>query len=308
MKFFIMGGTGFIGSSLIRHLFKKGHEVTALARSAAKAKNLPPGINLIEGDPLGPGQWQKEAARANVIVNLVGRPIMTRWTKTARREIMKTRVISTRMAVRAIPENQAHGITLINANAAGYYGFTKDNVVTEESPAGRGFLAETAKSWQAEAEVAVEKGARVVIARLGAIIGRQGGALAKMLPSFQYGLGGRLGSGRQWFPWMHIHDLCRAVLFVAVETEISGAVNMCSPNPVTNIELTRTLAGELRRPAILPVPGFMLKLAVGGAAEIALEGQRMVPGVLERHGFDFDFPTLEEALQDLLKRSEDDRS
>jgi uncharacterized protein (TIGR01777 family) len=300
MKFFIMGGTGFIGSSLIRHLFKKGYEVTALVRSAAKAENLPPGINLIEGDPLEPGQWQREAARASVVVNLVGRPIMTRWTKTARREIMKTRVISTRMAVQAIPEKQTHGITLINANAAGYYGFTKDNVITEESPAGRGFLAEVTKSWQEEAELAGEKGARVIIARLGAIIGREGGALAKMLPSFQHGLGGRLGRGRQWFPWMHIHDLCRAILFVAVKTEISGAVNMCSPNPVTNIELAKTLARELKRPAILPVPGFVLKLAIGGAAEIALEGQRMIPGILEKQNFDFDFPTLEEALRDLL--------
>jgi uncharacterized protein (TIGR01777 family) len=300
MKFFIMGGTGFTGSPLIRHLLKKGHEVTALVRSAAKAGNLPPGTNLIEGNPLEAGQWQKEAARAGVIVNLVGKPIMTRWTRTARREITKTRVISTRMAVQAIPEKQVHGIVLINANAAGYYGFTKDDVITEESPAGKGFLAEVAKSWQEEAEVAGEKGARVVIARLGAIIGREGGALAQMLPSFQYGLGGRLGSGRQWFPWMHIHDLCRAILFVAVKTEISGAVNMCSPNPVTNIELTRTLARKLKRPAILPVPGFMLKLAVGGAAEIALEGQRMIPGILEKQGFDFGFPTLEEALRDLL--------
>ena len=295
-----MGGTGFTGSPLIRHLLKKGHEVTALVRSAAKAGNLPPGTNLIEGNPLEAGQWQKEAARAGVIVNLVGKPIMTRWTRTARREITKTRVISTRMAVQAIPEKQVHGIVLINANAAGYYGFTKDDVITEESPAGKGFLAEVAKSWQEEAEVAGEKGARVVIARLGAIIGREGGALAQMLPSFQYGLGGRLGSGRQWFPWMHIHDLCRAILFVAVKTEISGAVNMCSPNPVTNIELTRTLARKLKRPAILPVPGFMLKLAVGGAAEIALEGQRMIPGILEKQGFDFGFPTLEEALRDLL--------
>ncbi|MCK4425775.1 MAG: DUF1731 domain-containing protein, partial [Deltaproteobacteria bacterium] len=166
-------------------------------------------------------------------------------------------------------------------------------------PAGEGFLAEVTKSWQEEAEVAGEKGARVVIARLGAIIGRGGGALAQMLPSFQYGLGGRLGSGKQWFPWMHLHDLCRAILFVAEKAEISGAVNMCSPNPVTNIELTKTLARELKRPAILPVPGFVLKIAIGGAAEIALEGQRVIPRILEKQGFDFNFPTLEEALRDL---------
>ena len=300
MKFFVMGGTGFVGGFLIRHLFKKGHEVTALVRCAAKADNLPSGTNSITGDPLEPGQWQKKAAQADVIINLVGKPIMTRWTGAARKEIMETRVLSTRRAVEAIPEKQAHEITLINANAVGYYGFTKDAIITEESPAGEGFLAEVTKSWQEEAEVAGEKGARVVIARLGAIIGRGGGALAQMLPSFQYGLGGRLGSGKQWFPWMHIHDLCRAILFVAEKAEISGAVNMSSPNPVTNIELTKTLARELKRPAILPVPGFVLKLAIGGAAEIALEGQRVIPGILEKQGFDFNFPTLEEALRDLL--------
>lgn len=300
MKFFIMGGTGFVGGTLIRHLLKKRHDVKALVRDAAKAGNLPSGTNSIAGNPLKPGQWQKEAAQTDVIVNLVGKPIMARWTRTARREIIETRVLSTRMAVKAIPEKQDHGITLINANAVGYYGLTKDAVIAEKSPAGEGFLAEVTKSWQKEAEAAGEKGARVVIARLGAIIGRGGGALAQMLPSFQYGLGGRLGSGKQWFPWMHLHDLCRAILFVAEKTEISGAVNMCSPNPVTNIELTKTLARELKRPAILPVPEFVLKIAIGGAAEIALEGQRTIPRILEKHGFDFNFPTLEEALRDLL--------
>lgn len=295
-----MGGTGFVGGSLIRYLFKKGHEVTVLVRSEAKAGYLPSGTTLIVGSPLEPGQWQKEAAQTDVIVNLVGKPIMTRWTRTARKEIMETRVLSTRMAVQAIPEKQDHGITLINANAVGCYGFTKDAIITEKSPAGEGFLAEVTKRWQEEAEVAGEKGARVIIARLGAIIGRGGGALAQMLPSFQYGLGGRLGSGKQWFPWMHLHDLCRAILFVAEKTEISGAVNMCSPNPVTNIELTKTLARELKRPAILPVPGFVLKLAIGGAAEIVLEGQRVIPRILEKQGFDFNFPTLEDALRDLL--------
>jgi len=300
MKFFIMGGTGFVGGFLIRHLLKKRHEVITLVRSTAKAENLQSGTTPIIGNPLEPGQWQIEAAKTDVIVNLVGKPIMTRWTRKARKEIMETRVLSTRRAVEAIPKRQDHEIVLINANAVGYYGFTKDAIITEQSPAGEGFLAEVTKSWQEEAEAAGERGARVVIARLGAIIGCGGGALAKMLPSFQYGLGGRLGSGKQWFSWMHIHDLCRAILFVAEKAEISGAVNMNSPNPVTNIDLTKTIAKKFKRPAILPVPGFMLKLVIGGAAEIALEGQRVLPRILEKQGFDFSFPTLEEALRDLL--------
>jgi uncharacterized protein (TIGR01777 family) len=204
------------------------------------------------------------------------------------------------MAVQAIPERPDHDITLINANAVGYYGFTKDFLVTEESPAGEGFLAEVTKNWQREAESASQKGARVVIARLGAIIGPDGGALAKMLPFFKYGVGGRLGSGKQWFPWMHIDDLCRAILFVAENKDISGPVNMCAPNPVTNLDLTKTLAKELKRPAILPVPEFVLRVVMGDVAKIVLQGQHIIPKILEERGFVFNFPTLEIALRDLL--------
>jgi uncharacterized protein (TIGR01777 family) len=300
MRFFLIGGTGFVGIPLIRHLLKSGHTVTALARSASKAENLPPGTLPILGDPMETGSWQERAAESDVIVNMVGKPIMTRWTGKAREEIMSSRIRSTRMAVEAIPRDRASGMTLINANAVGYYDGAGDTFVAENGPAGKGFLAEVARAWQAEAEDGTKKGARVVIARLGAIVGRGGGVLAQMLPPFQLGIGGRLGSGRQWFSWMHLHDLCRAMLFVAGRQDISGPVNMCSPNPVTNRELTRTLSRILGRPAILPVPGFVLRLAIGGAAEIALDGQRIVPAVLEKAGFAFDFPTLEETLVDLL--------
>ncbi|MEN8198614.1 MAG: TIGR01777 family oxidoreductase [Thermodesulfobacteriota bacterium] len=300
MKFFIMGGTGFVGGPLIRHITGAGHEVTALARSVSRIENLPSQATALVDDPLKPGKWLDVAGQADVIINLAGRPILTRWTKAARKEILESRILATRMAVRAIPPDRAERMTLINVNAVGYYGGTGDDSVTEKSAPGSGFLAEVARQWQQEAETAVEKGARVIIPRFGAVLGRGGGALAQMLPPFRLGVGGKLGNGKQWFSWIHIHDLVRGLLFVAENNRIDGAVNMCSPEPVTNLELTRTLAKVLKRPAILPVPGIILKLAIGGSAEIALKGQRVFPQVLQGAGFIFDFPLLETTLKDLI--------
>ncbi|MEN8140683.1 MAG: TIGR01777 family oxidoreductase [Thermodesulfobacteriota bacterium] len=304
MKFFIMGGTGFIGGPLIRHIIRAGHGVTALARSDSRLETLPTQATALVGDPLNSGKWQDIAGQADVIINLVGRPIMTRWTKAARKEILASRIQATRMAVAAIPAGRAGEMTLINANAVGYYEGAGDTLVTEQSPPGNGFLAEVALRWQQEAKAAAEKGARVIIPRFGAVLGREGGALAQMLPPFRLGLGGRLGRGRQWFSWIHIHDLVKALLFVAADSSVAGVVNVCAPEPVTNRELTRILAKVLNRPAILPVPGIILKLAIGGAAEIALRGQRVVPEVLEDAGFVFDYPLLETALEDLTGKSD----
>jgi uncharacterized protein len=300
MKIFIMGGTGFIGGPLIKHLISAGHEVTVLARSVSKGEYLPPEATLLVGDPLQPGKWWEVAGQADVIINLVGRPILTRWTQAARKEILESRVLATRRAVEAIPLNRAKEMTLINANAVGYYKDSGDDRITEKSPAGSGFLAEVARAWQEEAEKASAKGARVIVARFGAVLGREGGALAQMLPPFRFGVGGKLGSGSQWFSWIHMHDLVNALLFVAENKKLAGVINMCSPVPVTNLELTQTLARVLKRPAILPVPGFVLKMVLGGSAEIALKGQRVFPEILTTSDFEFDFPALEEALRDLI--------
>ena len=299
MNFFIMGGTGFIGGPLIRQIIRAGHEVTVLTRNAALVESLPPQVTPVVDDPLRPGKWQEIAGRSDVIINLVGSTILTRWTKSARKEILESRILATRMAVEAIPASRAKEMTLINANAVGYYGDSGSTCVTEKSPSGDGFLAEVAKRWQQEAEVASERGVRVIIPRFGAVLGRGGGALAKMLPPFRFGIGGRLGNGRQWFSWIHMGDLVKALLFVAETDRVAGVVNMCSPEPVTNQEFTRTLAQLLKRPAILPVPGIILKLVIGGASEIVLQGQRVFPEILKRAGFVFDFPTLETALRDL---------
>jgi uncharacterized protein len=302
MKFFIMGGTGFVGGPLIRHIIGAGHEVTALARDVSRVECLSPQAVPLVDDPLKSGKWQEVAGQADVIINLVGKPIMARWTKNARKEILESRILSTRLAVEAIPHERAGQMTLVNANAVGYYEGEGDAFITEKSPPGKGFLSEVCQGWQREAEAGAEKGARVIIPRFGAVLGRGGGALAQMLPPFRLGLGGRLGSGRQWFSWIHMDDLVRALLFVVENKDVAGVVNMCSPEPVRNLELTRTLSHVLKRPAILPVPGVILKLALGGSAEIALEGQRVLPEILKNAGFTFDFPSLEAALDNLLSK------
>ena len=242
MNFFIMGGTGFIGGPLIAEILRAGHDVTVLTRNAALVQSLPSQVTPVVGDPLKSGKWQEVAGRRDVIINLVGSPILTRWTKNARKEILESRILATRMAVEAIPASRAKQMTLINANAVGYYGDSGPVFITEESSPGKGFLAEVAQRWQQEAEAASEKGARVIILRFGAVLGRGGGALARMLPPFRLGAGGRLGNGKQWFSWIHMEDLVKALLFVAEKDRVAGVVNMCSPEPVTNLEFTRSQA------------------------------------------------------------------
>lgn len=298
MTFFIMGGTGFVGRHLIAWLLKQGHQVTALARGRKSLEGLPAGCQGLLGDPLQSGDWQRQAGQADVLINLVGRSIMTRWNESSKKDILETRVLSTRMAVAALRSERP--ATLINANAVGYYPLKGSGEFSEDSPPGEGFLADVCQSWQQEAEKAQDKGGRVVSARFATVLGAGGGAMSRMLPVFRLGLGGRLGSGRQWFPWIHVLDLCRALEFVALHEDLSGPVNCCAPQFVTNVEFTRSLGRILRRPTILPVPAFLLRLALGEVAQVMLQGAKIAPKALEKAGFRFLFPELDGALRDLV--------
>ncbi len=300
MTFFIMGGTGFVGRHLITLLLEQGHAVTALARGSKSAKRLPAGCQTVLGDPLQSGPWQARAGQSDVVINLVGRSIMTRWNTSAKQEIMDTRVLSTRMAVAALLPDRA--TTLINANAVGYYPLRGDAEFTEADPPGTGFLAEVCQRWQEEAEKARQKGARVVIARFASVLGQGGGSMRQLLPLFQKGLGGRLGSGNQWFPWIHVLDLCRALEFAAQHEDIVGPMNCCAPQYVTNAEFTRTLGRVLRRPTIVPAPAFAIRLILGEVAQVVLQGVKVAPKVLQQAGFAFLFPGLEAALRDLVPK------
>lgn len=300
MHIFIMGSTGFLGRHLASHLHGQGHTLSLLARSENKKGIFPSGCEVVLGDPLQPGPWQERAAKADVVVNLVGKNIFARWTEQEKEQIHATRIEATRMAVQAIAQSEDPRPALINANAVGYYNPNLKDVATESSPPGENFLARVCIDWQSEALKAQKHGARVVILRIAPPLSKDGGALASMLTPFRLGLGGRLGSGKQPFPWIHLLDFLRAVEFLAENNEVSGPANICAPEIVTNAEFTKALARALHRPAFLPVPSTALKLALGELSQMLLQAPRVKPDVLVQNGFDFRFPFLDRALQDLL--------
>ena len=302
MKVFIAGGTGFIGQALIRKLLLTGHAVTALARNPAKLGELSGQVRLIPGSPLIPGPWQQEVAGHEVIVNLTGTSIFSRWTPAAKKMILYSRVAATRNIVEAIPAQADSPLTLINANAAGYYGFCRDEEKYEADPPGTDFLASVCQAWEDEAKQAQGK-ARIVLMRTGVVLGKNGGALSVMLPAFRLGLGGKLGHGRQWFPWIHLNDLTNAIIFLMENKAIHGPVNLSAPNPVRNKEFTKCLGKIIHRPTFLAVPGFAIRLALGELSSVVLEGCRMMPGVLLENGFNFRFPEVAPAVEEIVEKS-----
>lgn len=298
MEYFILGGTGFVGNFLIRYLLDKGENVTALVRDESKLKVKSPALKAIKGDPLKKGEWQNSLNQADVIINLVGSPVMTNWTEKAKKSILATRVDSTANVVASIKDMDAK--TFICANAVGYYGPRGDEIINDDASPGKDFLADVGIQWQETAMGAENFGHRVVITRFPAVLGPNGGALAQMMPIFKLGLGGKLGSGSQWFSWVHITDLIRAMQFISHKETIKGPVNLCSPRPVTNLQFTKALSRVLKRPAFFMVPGLGLKLVYGEVANMLLSGQRCIPGKLLDEGFKFEFEEIEPALTDIV--------
>ncbi|MCE5335274.1 MAG: TIGR01777 family oxidoreductase [Desulfobacteraceae bacterium] len=302
MKIFITGGTGFVGRYLGRRLSGSGHEILVLARSAASRSNDLSWATLVVGDPNKPGEWQRSVSSCDAVINLAGASIFTPWTETARENILRSRIQTTRNIVDALGAF-VRARTLVNASAVGYYGSRLDDVVLSEiSPPGSEFLSEVCLRWEDEASRAERVGARVVLCRFGIVLGRGGGALAKMVPAFRYFLGGVLGSGRQWLSWIHLEDLFRIIDLALRDTAVKGPVNCTAPGPVTNAEFAHTLARVLKRPIILPaVPAFVLRGLLGEFGDVVLKGQRVSPEKLLGSGFAFLFPELRKALEDLLK-------
>lgn len=300
MKIFITGGTGFVGKTLAPALIHSGHEVCILTRSE-KGKGDSAGVSWVEGDPAQKGKWQETVREHEVIINLAGASIFTRWTEEAKKKIRDSRILTTRNLVEAMAGGKVK--TFFSTSAIGYYGFHGDENLTEESPPGADFLALLARDWEAEAKEAEKKGSRLVVTRFGIVLGEKGGALGQMIPLFQKYLGGPLGSGRQWFSWIHIDDLTRAFLFLLGHPEISGPVNFTAPNPVRNKELARWLGAIMGRPAFLPAPGFMLKLVLGEFGSILLKGQRVLPRKLLQAGFSFSYPEIDRALRQVIRGS-----
>lgn len=303
MRVIITGGTGLIGRALAADLAQEGHEVIVLSRSPERhADRLPAGVRAERWDARTSEGWAHLADGADAIVNLAGESIAAgRWTPERKTRIRESRLNAGRAVVEAVQAATNRPRVVVQASAVGYYGPCGDEEVTEDHPPGSDFLARVCVEWEASTAPVEELGVRRPILRTGIVLSAEGGALPRMLPPFKLGLGGRLGSGRQWFPWIHIRDEVRAIRFLVEQENASGPYNLTAPNPVTNAEFTQALGRVLGRPALFPVPALALKLIFGEMATVLLDGQRAVPRRLLDAGFTFEFTDVETALRNLLK-------
>jgi uncharacterized protein (TIGR01777 family) len=288
----IYGASGFIGGGLAGMLVKEGYEVIGVSRKG-------------EGSVVGVSAWVRpeavELRGCAAVINLAGAPIDQRWTEARKKEFRASRVGVTEdivARIAALPASERPEV-LLNGSAVGFYGDGGDAVLTEDAPVGEGYLAELCDAWEKAALPAEALGVRTVLLRTGVVLGKGGQAFEKLMTVFKLGIGGRLGSGKQWMPWIHVDDLRAAMVFCLKNPEISGAVNGTAPEPETNAALTRKLAKAVGRWEFLPVPGFALKLALGGFGSFLLASQRAIPAKLADAGFRFRYPTLDDALRDL---------
>ncbi len=301
MKIFITGGTGFVGTTLTPVLSEQGHEITLLTRPTERVEPGRSGVSVIVGDPTVRGPWQERVAGQDALINLAGASIFSRWTRASKKLLRESRILTTRHLVEGIQAAGGRSISLLSTSAVGVYGFHGDEELSEEDLAGGDFLATLAADWEREALNARDLGARVVICRFGIVLGRRGGALGQMLPLFRTGLGSPLGSGKQWFSWIHEADLARIFLFLLEKPDLDGPFNCCAPHPVRNRELTKALGKALGRPTFLPpVPAFLMKAVLGEFGDVLLKGQRVIPRKLLAAGFEFRYPAIDQALGEIL--------
>lgn len=300
MKILITGGTGFVGTQISSRLIQDRHECTILTRRPRKSE-IQPGIFFLQGDPTEKGPWQEKIQNHDAVINLAGASIFKKWTREHKKAILESRIKTTQNIVEGIPTDPKKPFTLFSASAVGYYGFCGDNKLIESSPPGDDFLARVTQEWEKEALEAEKKGARVVITRFGIVLGKKGGALGQMIPLFEKFMGGPIGSGKQWFSWIHMKDLCEAFIFLMRNHGIDGPVNICSPNPVRNKELAKSLGKVLKKPWFLPAPGFLVKMVLGEFGSVVLKGQRVIPEKLLSQSFKFQYPDIDKALVDIMR-------
>ena len=298
MKVLITGGLGFVGTQLSIRLLGRGHQVTVVDHSPEPHARTPQDVRYISADTTVKGAWQESVSRQDAVINLAGASIFSRWNEKTKQLIRDSRILTTRNVVEAMPTKG--GTVLCSTSAVGYYGFRGDEELREEDTPGGDFLAKVCVDWENEARKGIDKGVRVAITRFGIVLGKTGGALGQMIPAFKKFVGGPLGAGNQWFSWIHMEDLLNAFMFVFEKDDISGPVNFCSPNPVRNRDLAKALGRILSRPSFLTTPAFMLRLVLGEFGSVLLEGQRVIPAQLVKHGFTFRHPEIMGALQDIL--------
>ena len=306
MHLFITGATGTIGRRLVLSRLELGDQLTVLSRDRARAVRLfaadaNPNIKVVEGDCGVPGPWQQAIDGTDAVVHLAGAGLADRrWSAAYRRTIVDSRLDGTHQVVMGIEEARRRPAVLLSASAVGFYGDCGDRVVDEASPPGEDFLAEICVRWEAEAARAAELGVRVVTPRMGVVLDERGGALPLMLPFFRRFIGGPLGSGRQYLPWIHWRDLVGLFDLALKTSSIRGPMNVTAPNPVTSREFAQALGRVLGRPAVMPTPWILLRLVKGGFADYLVSGQRAVPAVALRADHRFRHPEVGEALRNLL--------
>ncbi|MHC5671640.1 thylakoid membrane protein ThyD [Nostoc sp.] len=305
MKVAITGATGFVGSILVQRLHGEGHKIVVLTRNTAFAQKVFPSeafsnLEIVAYTPNTSGSWQGVIASCDSIANLAGEPIGEgRWTPERKQEILNSRKLGTQKIVEAIANANPKPTVLINASAIGYYGTSETASFDEASLSGNDFLAQVCQAWEAEAKKVKDAGVRLVILRFGIVLGN-GGALGKMIPAFKLFAGGPIGSGRQWFSWIHVDDLVNLILQALTKPEIEGVYNATAPNPVRMADLSQTLGGVMNRPSWLPVPSFAIEALLGDGAIVVLEGQQVIPKRTVETGFEYKYPNLKSALTQIL--------
>jgi len=309
MRIVVIGGTGFIGQAVLREcLLTWGRELqaTVVTRRREGAELFPawqrPFVWDVGESPPPPSLFDG----VDAVVNLAGETVAQRWTQAAKQRIRDSRILTTRNLVESLRQAAHPPKVLVNASAIGYYGDRGDEELTEDSPPGKGFLAEVCQLWEEEAMKASEFGVRVVCARFGIVLGAGGGVAERMMPLFEWGLGAKIGNGRQWMSWVHVTDAAGMVLHAITNEQIKGAMNVVSPNPVRNREFTAALARAVGKPAFLAttlsIPTFILRMQLGEGASVLTASQKVLPKVAEATGYKFAFTNLEEALREVFHR------
>lgn len=300
MNIVLAGGTGFIGKKLTDDLLAHGHRVVLLTRKAAQDR--PGTLTQVEWDGKNQGRWSAFVDGADAVINLCGEPVAARpWTKEEKQKIVSSRVESTRAIVQAVQKAQKKPALFMNASGTGFYGDRGEEMITESAGPGIGFLADTCVQWESEAAQAENPETRVILLRLGAVLEKNGGMLAKVIPPFQFFMGGPIGPGTQWLPWIHREDAAGLIVHLLNAPEVQGPVNCTAPEPIIMKHFCAALGRTLHRPSWLPVPSFAVRIMAGEMSEMVLSSQRVIPAKLMRSGYQFKYPVVEKALAAILE-------